>query len=714
MNEILNDVYAHVEMRDDCPSTEESDISTFLEYARDVIAENNRSYDSASFLEFENLLQECAANHFLDSNGDGINDSMTSESTYSGYMNDGSESGSRYKKTPLLKDDIMSDNAYNRMKGIIARKRTASNRATRIEEIDAVTITSNHDVSSFSSRNQSESDVTDSEDVITELMVSKMNRLSSYRQRCDSDSSDSIADNTAVRQIRQRRARRRSNKKKLRGESLSGNDPKFLDDERFSAILESPTRKDQALSFLSRRAPDLYDSVVAHLDRACDDGTTFRENDFANHPSEEQSLQRNLDMISIESSTRAKLEIDTTNTILPSLVKKGIVYYDLPKIERALDRIVQKIDVTKTKQKMLNQLVERFEMERGERNLGQKGMASLHKLRARKKATLQAKFLRYAREQKYQHQHSFELQSSSTGTDYSSEPTTLGASDSEAIVRLVQHNPLTQPPVSAAPVLTSSGETKRLKKLLEKRKRSISHSRKFREKKSPLESQFMEQCLNSYRLEETASISKSSPFYKISFNRPKGDANYEVLSPDSSLTNDISLTSDYFSSSVDDIRPRYNGEIQVQSSDDSAWSEMSFQSESNRFTVSSTAPLLEKGNRGHAGQKFQVRRPLSVQTKHSKTINDSFEDIVLRNTPKPGSKGCWILFGGGDSPTGVEDIFSLQEGKGIGDALAFVDDDEGDHVFADKDDSFLIKSFEEMEILPEYHPVFFSPNRFEI
>jgi hypothetical protein len=85
---------------DDHPSssTDESDLDAFLEYARNVIEENNMSYDSASFEDFEDLLQECIANHFLDdSNTD--DDSMTSESSFSGYANDeGCDSSIRSKE----------------------------------------------------------------------------------------------------------------------------------------------------------------------------------------------------------------------------------------------------------------------------------------------------------------------------------------------------------------------------------------------------------------------------------------------------------------------------------------------------------------------------------------------------------------------------------------------------------------------------------------
>jgi len=219
MDEVLEDAYDKAEMEDGYPSTDESDVDTFLEYAREVIAENNLSYDSTSFMEFENLLQECIANHFLDSNGD-HNDSMTSDSSYSGYLNDESNSGSRKKTALLQKKGIMSDNTYYRMKGIIARKKSGStiywNQSSTSEDIDTTMTTSasNHDISSYSFQNQSESDATNNEYFINDLMLSKMNSMSSFSQRCDSDSSDSLVDKTAMRQIRRKKNRKRAKKEK--------------------------------------------------------------------------------------------------------------------------------------------------------------------------------------------------------------------------------------------------------------------------------------------------------------------------------------------------------------------------------------------------------------------------------------------------------------------------------------------------------------------
>jgi len=662
---------------------------------------------------------------------------MTSDSSYSGYLNDESNSGSRKKTALLQKKGIMSDNTYYRMKGIIARKKSGStiywNQSSTSEDIDTTMTTSasNHDISSYSFQNQSESDATNNEYFINDLMLSKMNSMSSFSQRCDSDSSDSLVDKTAMRQIRRKKNRKRAKKKKrLRGESIlhngiSSRNPNRLDDEKLSKLLKSPRSKKKALHFLSEHAPSLHDSIVARLDCAedritaldgivhtGDDSASRNENTEFRTPEKQQGLQPNQDAVGYSSRSGTELDFDTTNTILPSLVKKGIVYCDLPRIERTLDEKLRKIDAMNKKQKMLSQLLERFALEISERNRTQKGMASLHKLRAIKKVALQASFLRCYGERKHQWDQSPGLSTPNTAKNEGAEKVKPAQFESEMTNTKVQHNPLIQSPVSP---MSSFAEKSRLKNLLGKTKRSLSNSLKSPKNESLFESQLKGQRLKSDPMDEAVSIPKISPFNKIIFCRPKGDVNYQVLSPDSSLSNDISSDSDHFSSTVDSTTLNNDDEIHVESSDDSAWSEMSFQSDPNRFTVSSVASLLEKRNSGHNSQKYQKLRPLPIETNHSKTYNDSFDDIVLRNTPKPGSKNYSDIRGQGISPTGVMDIFSQQRKiEDVDNALAFADDDEGDHVFTDKDDSFILKSAEQMGIFFAYQPVFLSPSRFEI
>ena len=71
---------------EDTYDSDDSDISGFLDFARELIAERNRSYDSQSFRDFESQLAESIRSHFRDEEED--EDSMTSASSYSGYTAD--------------------------------------------------------------------------------------------------------------------------------------------------------------------------------------------------------------------------------------------------------------------------------------------------------------------------------------------------------------------------------------------------------------------------------------------------------------------------------------------------------------------------------------------------------------------------------------------------------------------------------------------------
>jgi len=79
-------------------------------------------------------------------------------------------------------------------------------------------------------------------------------------------------------------------------------------------------------------------------------------------------------------------------------------------------------------------------------------------------------------------------------------------------------------------------------------------------------------------------------------------------------------------------------------------------------------------------------------------FNDSFDEIMLRDTP-----GKILSIGVlKKSPTGVMDLFSV------------IDTDEEDHVFTDKEDSFVIKSPKRVASSPVYQPIFLTSRRFEI
>jgi hypothetical protein len=142
---------------------------------------------------------------------------------------------------------------------------------------------------------------------------------------------------------------------------------------------------------------------------------------------------------------------------------------------------------------------------------------------------------------------------------------------------------------------------------------------------------------------------------------------------------------------------------------------MTFPSAPRRFL---TAPLGELGNTLIEAQS-EENMLQSVETSDVDAAlisfrnenNHSFDEIMFRETP--GQKATFDLGSGKEeSPTGVMDLLhEFQNGKGFEKTaiLAFVDeDDDGDHVFTDKEDSFVDVDS------PLTKPMFLSVSRFEI
>lgn len=95
-----------------------SDVDGFLEYARRVVQDQDRSYDSASFRDFEAGLQNSIKNHFLDDDDD--SDSLTSvSSAKSGYEGDITPNKHLSHHNPLL-----SRQAFARLQGSIAKRKS--------------------------------------------------------------------------------------------------------------------------------------------------------------------------------------------------------------------------------------------------------------------------------------------------------------------------------------------------------------------------------------------------------------------------------------------------------------------------------------------------------------------------------------------------------------------------------------------------------------
>jgi hypothetical protein len=714
-----------------------------------MVAENNISYESTSFREFEKLLQDCVANHFLDHNADDDQDSMASESSFSGYVNEGCYSGRRQNSALSMKRGIMSDKAYHRMKGIIARKKNVTSndpmQFVPSQEKGTTTITKNNDnITSHSFENQFESDTTISENSFVELFPSKIydmttspvskasegnNASMNISIKHESDSSDSILDNILPRQTRQRRYRRRTkNKRMLRGESItpdgiSENADQEID-QKISILLSDPWSKEKALHFTTEQAPGSKDFDVARLRLTLDKYTNGLQS--CTHL-KRQSCQDKSDTTGRSSNDiSSELHIDTTNSILPSLVKKGIKYYDMPKIEHALTTKLSKSHTMNRKQKVLYQLLERCALRINNEGIALKGMALVHKMRAERKMALQATYLRYSIRQR--RDDSEEGPRLATPTDTRDESPKILKLDYHQQEAIAPSSPLHDflECSSSLSSFSSIEEKNRFQVFIDKTKRTLSNSRNHHDKEGLLHNQSNDQfrmCCSYSSPDEAVLMPKTSPFEKMMFSCSKERVHYETLSPASSLTNNTSWNdSDNFSITVRSTDSNNQDESQLQSSDCSEWSEMSFLSDQNRVAESVVrSPESSDTNiasyRSQTNSHQTVRLPLTPLGE-LKTFDDSFDEIVLRNKSNPFDKNLSNRLGD-ESPTGVIDFVSLlqfQHEEKAGDALAFVDDDEGDHVFTDKDDSFVMKSPEQkLRFTPPIcRPVFLSPSRFEI
>ena len=662
-------------MIDEYPSTDESDIDAFLEYAREKVAENDISYDTISFLDFEGLLQNCVADNFLDSNICGDEDSMTSEVSFSGYVNEGCDGGSRYNKSALLtKREIMSDSTYRRIKGNIARKKKVSLDNKKIQPVaspdtDTLTIADKNDTPLHSFENQIDFHAKSGKDsrmnFMTTLTKSKFLEGDDLRNSSiQSDSSDSILDDILPRQTRQRKHRRRTNnKKKLRGESINSvcvfENPK-----------ESTLRSDSTLK------------VKANLSEKS--GVSGRSC----------------------SSTASNFFIDTTNSVLPSLVKKGIKYCDIPKIERILARMLKKVDTMNQKQIVLDQLLDTRPLQIDNSNITQRGMALVHKLRAERKMALQQAFLRFSRERQEDSKVPTKFALPNVVKNESSKVLKLSFSEQQVIVPRVTKQNLVHSPSSLSS-FSSIEERNRFKNFVDKTKRTLSYSFHRHDKEGLLQKHVSDEFWmnSSYSSpDETSFVQKtSSPFGKMKFSRLKANSRYEELST-SSLSNDPWNDSGDYSihmRSCDSNHPDEN----LMPSDDSEWSEMSFTSDPNRFAGFCTS--------------YKSKRLPLIQCSEPKIFDDSFDEIILRSKPNLSGNSCSNRVGD-ESPTCVMDFVfkspQQKEGMETANALAFVDEGEGNQAFTDKEgDSFMMKSPGEMLCTsPIYEPVFLSPSRFEI
>lgn len=598
-----------VEMVDDYQSTDESDIDAFLEYAREKVAENNISYDSASFREFEDRLQNCIANHFLE----GGDDSMASEVSSSGYINEGVTVESLSSNDSKIQYNISA----------IPRSRLLQGADKRNDSIQ-------------------------------------------------SDSSDSILDDTFPPQRRPRKPRRRMRKKKQpRGESEN---PK------------SAYKNKNVSTNLRRR------SSSSRVSTSSTCSTSNKSNG--------------------STSIRSTL-IDTANLILPSLVKKGIIYFDIPKIERMLSRKSSKFCVMNRKHKVMEQLLQTQPIIQSvDHNVPLNGMALVRKLRAEREVALQAAFLKYSGEKQTALKEPSRTKIPIAENNES--PKSLKSLRSEQEI-IVQAAHLVQSPSSLSS-FSSIEEKNRFESYTDTTQRNMSHSidRYVQDSLRQKQSNYGEFCMSSLysnpRHEAGIFPKASLPFAKIKFSRLKVSNQYAELST-SSLSNDSWFDSGDSSTQIRSFDSNYQDENPLHTSNDSEWSEMSFTSDPQRFT------LLCSSKKSPMYSHREAAKLPPIPCSGSKAFDDSFDELVFRKQPDL-SGNSFSNGAGFKSPTGVMDFgfkAPLQKRKKDSfNALAFVDEDEESHIFTDnKDDSFVQKS-PGKEPSPICHPVFFTSNRFEI
>jgi hypothetical protein len=533
------------------------------------------------------------------------------------------------------------------------------------------------------------------------------------------------------------------------------------------------------------------------------------------------------------------LYIDTSSVIFPSGVKAGIIFSAVGTSSEILKKACQDeritVFLTEGIELVLQDILKKQFMLKSQynmnhsgdglssdnENLAERGMAFIHKFRAKRKALLQAKFMEQSQELKRPDMIVPVVQCHEV-----SEQVEVKKSLQQLESYMMQDQSTSS---RSSPSSSIEEQKEKLRKLKEKRRknqlsqnsRGDSRRNLLQGDSSPVEDvpDKSSVCSDSVSSKGVSSLSKASPFRHIKFPRQKKDIIYEVLSPESSvppsvtkhnasadanvgsdddspllqghspsssdltsssspgtqqknssfhtsgglksddinkiiidpqspeclspirdfLTSDVSDSSmgwngdgfgHYFSAhgycssfaetnrnifDMSDISSRIptifednfsNGHDRLGSSNNnSMWSEMSFQTDPPKFPGQGISTSTGLSINAIAERIEEVA--LSEQMECS-DYNDSFDAIVSRETP---ARKMPIAFEGTDeSPTGVTDsMFPMQkQDNGKSELLSFLED-EDDHLFTDKEDSFAAPTGS-----PFSTPIFLSANRFEI
>mmetsp|Transcript_64173 Transcript_64173/g.96740 ORF Transcript_64173/g.96740 Transcript_64173/m.96740 type:complete len:968 (+) Transcript_64173:66-2969(+) len=254
-------------------SAADVDPDEFMDYARAAIENNNKSYDPASFKDFESLLEESIHSHFLDDDDD--QDSMTSASSFSGYSHE------PHPKRCLKQNALISTVSASRLNGTIARRKSKD--GSRLARGDG-----SASKGSSCKTSSTEDDCSHDESTIATGTSSRSNpkvmnvNPRAYLRRYDIKyDENSLVSDTSYQPdlIRRQRTRiRRRADRSMESEIGPENVEQTIDDLIFvltqervgggdaASLAIDANNKDAILSSLKQKSPALYDVLLSRLE----------------------------------------------------------------------------------------------------------------------------------------------------------------------------------------------------------------------------------------------------------------------------------------------------------------------------------------------------------------------------------------------------------------------------------------------------------------
>jgi hypothetical protein len=373
---------------------------------------------------------------------------------------------------------------------------------------------------------------------------------------------------------------------------------------KISELFPSPSQKEKVLEYLKSRAPSLHDTVVARLQLESTDakriGSDITSTDTHSTPDKSTPLWSSVSsaasspsLTSPESTTspphKVNVEVVLSNgnridsgeqvfvqeyfveyssLIIPSKVRRvnstgesSPNADELHGIDHVLEDMRQKQSLRIQKSRAMNELIEmvacREELEttKTTEDLSRRGMALVHKFRARRKATLQAKYLQQTEERNLHEDATIVSRSHSKSPTDDARPS-HSISDSPEDLEAYLWGKQSTDSSSGGSLLEE--RKLRLRALKEKRRRALMSNQKHNESRESLlrDGQFYQtsqvnalgdDLTENGNLDDTSLVSRVSPFKSKVFSRTKHhDASYEVLkaaSPAKSFGSGVDSTS---------------------------------------------------------------------------------------------------------------------------------------------------------------------------